>query len=93
MVKYGRRISIDHSLVNPNQIRHGGHGYWDNPYDKDHNLAIETIDGVGISMIYNGSKLAFQTHAPSDDELASLERITLTPKSPWGPHNVRLGKM
>ena len=88
---YGRKL--DHSLINPNQIRHEGHGYWDNPYDNDHDLAIETADGIDIPLVYNGTKLAFQTHAPSDNELENLERIILTSKSPWDPHNVSLGKV
>ena len=32
---------LKHSLINPNQIRHNGIGYWDNPYDSTHQLSIE----------------------------------------------------
>ena len=28
---YGTKLK--HTLLNPNQIRHNGHGFWDNPYD------------------------------------------------------------
>ena len=36
---YGTKL--DHSLINPNQIRAYGIGFWDNPYDKDKGLRIE----------------------------------------------------
>ena len=32
---YGKKLR--HSLINPNQVRHHGIGYWDNPYDQDLN--------------------------------------------------------
>lgn len=37
---YGSKL--DHSLINPNQVRHAGIPLWDNPYDPSHDLTIET---------------------------------------------------
>ncbi len=39
---YGNKL--DHSLINPNQLRHNGVGFWDNPYDPMHELTIEVYD-------------------------------------------------
>ena len=30
---YGNEL--DHSLINPNQVRHVGNDMWDNPYDRE----------------------------------------------------------
>mmetsp|Transcript_12720 Transcript_12720/g.18121 ORF Transcript_12720/g.18121 Transcript_12720/m.18121 type:complete len:140 (-) Transcript_12720:150-569(-) len=36
---------LQHSLLNPNQIRHHGIGFWDNPYDMQHQLCIDVNYG------------------------------------------------
>ena len=88
---YGKRLS--HSLINPNQLRHFGIGFWDNPYDTSHNLSIEIDDEIVIPLQYEGTKLAFESQAPSDHELNTLPHIHLTSKRSWDPHNVVLGKI
>ena len=45
---YGERL--DHSLVNPNQVRANGIGLWDNPYDPNHNLEIEVYNNIVIPL-------------------------------------------
>ena len=37
---YGTQL--DHSLINPNQVRHYGIDLWDNLYDKERGLNIQT---------------------------------------------------
>ena len=37
---YGNKL--DHSLINPNQLRHFGVHYWDNPYDHGKRVVYET---------------------------------------------------
>ena len=89
---YGPRL--DHSLLNPNQIRYNGVGFWDNPYDQDHPLGIEIYDmDMEIPMVYNGTKLVFKTSTPTEYELNVLPRVVLTSDSPWNPHEVQLGKV
>ena len=75
---YGKRLS--HSLINPNQLRHFGIGFWDNPYDTSHNLSIEIDDEIVIPLQYEGTKLAFESQAPSDHELNTLPHLHLTSK-------------
>ena len=89
---YGDRLG--HSLINPNQIRHHGIGYWDNPYDKRHQLSIEIYDhDLTIPLKYEGTKLVFSTALPSEDELNNLPHIELTSTMKWDPNNVTLGKV
>jgi hypothetical protein len=81
---------LDHSLVNPNQLRHFGIQVSDNPYDHEHPLQIST-DVCDIPLDINGTIISFQTRAPTDEELNSYPHIVLTSDHPWDPHNVVLG--
>ena len=45
---YGTKL--DHSLINPNQIRAYGVPFWYNPYEKERGLTIEVDDTVNIHM-------------------------------------------
>ena len=40
---YGAKL--DHSLINPNQVRSYGIGFWDNPFDKERGLQIDLDEG------------------------------------------------
>ena len=89
---YGRKM--DHSLINPNQVRHGGVGFWDNPYDYNHKLGMEVYENdMNIPMEYQGTKLVFKTSVPTEQELNTLPHITLTSEQPWNPSEVRLGEV
>ena len=87
---YGTKLK--HTLLNPNQIRHHGHGFWDNPYDTEHVLSIEPYDeGITIPMTYQGTKLSFESAVPTTKELNTLPHIELTSSHQWNPGEVRLG--
>ena len=88
---YGTKLK--HSLINPNQLRHNGIDFWDNPYDPDHKLAIQVDRGPTLPMQYEGTKLIFETHVPSNDELQNCQHIEMTSIMPWEPREVRLGKV
>ena len=45
---YGTKL--DHYLLNPNQIKHYGLNFWDNPYDKERGLKIKPGDSVDVTM-------------------------------------------
>ena len=45
---YGTKLN--HSLLNPNQIRYYGLKFWDNQYDIERGLKIELDDLVGVTM-------------------------------------------
>ena len=86
---YGNKL--DHSLINPNQVRAHGIPFWDNPYDKERGLKIE-LDYVEVDLQMKGTKLFFESTAPTKRELEDCTRIYLTSRKEWNPIKVRLGK-
>lgn len=88
---YGTKL--DHSLINPNQIRYNGIDFWDNPYDCHHNTCIEVHDGPTIPLTLDGTKIAFTSRTPTTDELNSCIHINMTSDEPWNPTTVRLGEI
>ena len=85
---YGSRL--DHSLINPNQIRDYGIGFWDNPYDPDRDLFIEVNEDLKIEMFTKGTKVIFRTRVPTEDELANYQHVILTSKKEWNPTSVKM---
>ena len=88
---YGRKFS--HSLINPNQVRHNGVDFWDNPYDRDHDLSIKPNEGPIIPLRYNRTKLNFHTRVPTNEELSTCQHIEMTSPAPWEPASVQLGEL
>ena len=87
---YGPRL--DHSLINPNNLRGFGVDYWDNPYDKDHQLCIEVKGEVTIPLYTKGTKVCFDTHKPSQDKLNQCPKIVMNSARPWNPQDVVMGQ-
>jgi hypothetical protein len=83
--------TLDHSLINPNQIRHYGHTYQDNPYSSDP-LGI-VADNNHISLHSSGTKIQFNTRCPTDTEIRTLPSIQLTSDHEWIPQHVTLGEV
>jgi hypothetical protein len=83
---YGERL--DHSLINPNQIRSYGIPFWDNPFDPSHALTIEVNDSLHIPLRSYGTKIAFRTRVPSEAELCECEHIAMTSPTLWNPSDI-----
>jgi hypothetical protein len=80
--------TMDHSLINPNQLRHFGIYVQDNPYgDVQMHLSTEDTDTI-IPLTAEGTTIFLQGRTPTDKELQQCRHITLTSKSPWNPHDV-----
>ena len=88
---YGKRL--DHSLINPNQVRAYGIDFWDNPFDKERGLTINTNDDVAIPLRTRGTKIFFNSWAPSQKELETCPRIQMTSRIPWNPGKVTLNEI
>ena len=73
---------MEHSLINPNQLRHHGIGFWDNPYDKTRGLQIDVDDSLTIPLKSQGTKLIFETTVPTRYELNNCEYIDMRSKAP-----------
>ena len=87
---YGTRL--EHSLINPNQVRDFGIGFWDNPYDPNRQLQIDVNDEISIRMRTSGTKIFFESRSPTDQELRECPHIEITSKREWNPGTVILGK-
>ena len=88
---YGTKM--DHSLINPNQIRYAGIDLWDNPFDRHRDTCIDVHDGPTIPLLADGTKIGFTSRTPSANELHSCIHINMTSEEPWNPTTVRLGKV
>ena len=85
--------TLDHSLINPNQVRHYGNDMWDNPFDQHHGLCIQIPNSVEIPMECKGSKIQFTSRVPSRRELATCPHIIMTSPNAWEPMKVTLGSV
>ena len=85
---YGTKLK--HSLINPNQIRHNGIDFWDNPFDGTRKLGIDIDRGPIIPLRYIGTKLIFTSRAPTSRELSECEHIEMTSTRQWNPESVSL---
>jgi hypothetical protein len=73
---------LDHSLINPNQIRSYGIDFWDNPFDRERGLLIDVNEELKIPMHSNGTKIQFATRTPTEEELKDCPRIVMTSPHP-----------
>ena len=87
---YGTRL--DHSLINPNQVRAYGIDFWDNPFDKERGTSINTNDNISIALKTMGTKIYFKSWAPSQLELETCTHIHMTSRIPWNPTKITLNE-
>ena len=81
--------SLDHALINPNQIRLHGIPVGDDPTDPNRKFGIEA-KGLFIPWETDGTTIYFESHAPSDDEWQNCKRIIMTSENEWIPTSVNL---
>ena len=74
---------LDHSLMNPNQIRHYGISVWDNPFDKERSFGIGVDSETFIPFCTIGTKIYFNTRTPSKKEMEICRTITMTSPEEW----------
>jgi hypothetical protein len=75
---------LDHSLINPNQIRVTGIPVCDDPYDRHRHLGIDLGD-VQIPFYTEGSTIYFNSRVPMKGELDDCQYLTLTDDDDWDP--------
>ena len=79
---------MDHSLINPNQMRHNGATVQDNHLSPSP-IFIETAEAdFSQPLEISGTNILANTRTPTDVELANCRHIVLTSANPWNPHNV-----
>jgi len=79
---------MDHSLLNPNQLRHFGTIVQDNPYDPTQTHIANEDRTCVIPLSSFGTTLGFETFAPTDNDLQQFEHTILTSQLPWDPQHV-----
>jgi hypothetical protein len=82
--------NLEHSLFNPNQLRHFGTIVQDNPYNTEP-MSITTRDGTFTACLQSkGTNIYLRTWAPT--QLLDLEwypHITLCSRHPWNPREIK----
>ena len=80
---------LDHSLINPNQLRFAGTTVHDNPFDANNPIAIENEE-VTIPLQILGTTIFLETTTPSQHELDNSPHVHLTLDAEWDPQTVQL---
>jgi hypothetical protein len=78
---------LDHSLINPNQIRSNGFDVFDNPYEHDQSrqMGIVINDTERIPFKSLGTTIYFNSRYPTDYEMDTYPHVVLTSDVPWDP--------
>ena len=83
---------MQHTLINPNQLRAYGVSVQDNPFSEAPILiATEGYEFV-LPLNCNGTILGAPTRTPTDHELQTKRHISLSSDYEWDPQNVRFPK-
>ena len=78
---------LDHTLINPNQLRHSGVTVQDNPYGSDI-MKIQAGD-FSFALKSLSTTIYMPTWTPSDSDLEQLPRVVLSSDCPWDPSTVQ----
>ena len=83
---------MDHTLVNPNQLRSYGITVQDNPFS-DSPIFISTEGNEFVlPLSCRGTILSAKTRTPTERELQTCEHIVMSSPHDWDPQNVRFPK-
>ena len=88
---YGNKLN--HSLINPNQLRCYVTMFWNNRFSPNRDICLEKCEGNTIDPIPDSTKIVFRSHVLMEEELRTLPHIEVTYGSEWNPNTVRLGKV
>jgi len=81
--------TMDHSLINPNQLRHYGTMVQDDPTSR-RPLSIITEDNeFCMNLEMDGTIVLAKTHSPTNHELEDCPHIVMSSPHPWNPHTVK----
>ena len=84
---------MQHTLINPIQLRHFNLIVKDNPYSTDEPMRTEVEDGeLVMTLQSDGTVIYLYTWTTTDDDLCSLPHVTMSFPHPWNPCNVHFPK-
>ncbi len=81
---------LDHTLINPNQLRHNGFQVFDNPYDLEpsRQMGIVLNKTDRVSFHSEGTTIFFHSRYPTDADMDNLPHVILMSDIPWDPSGV-----
>ena len=82
---------LEHSLMNPNQLRHFGVVVQDNPYSAEPMVIRKEGDDEGFvaCLKSEGTNIFIDTWTPTQQDLMELRHVEMTSDSVWDPELVR----
>ena len=83
--------TMDHSLINPNQMRMTGTSVSDDPFDSTRKFGINH-EKLFIPFSTDGTCVYFDTRVPTEQERNECTRIVMTGDTEWDPSSVRLAQ-
>ena len=84
---YGQRLAM--SLINPNQIRHSGLTFSDDPTDTTRDFGI-LGDDFSVPFQMSGTIVFFESRVPTPWEYNNCRTFELTLDTPWNPGEVNI---
>ena len=81
--------SLNHTLINPNQLRYLGIQVHDDPTADFPLLIITEDDKFCIELHLDGTLVFANTHTPSDSELRDCPHIVLFSPHTWNPKTMQ----
>ena len=79
---------IEHSLLNPNQLRSHGVEVQDNPFEPVQCHIDTCFDNIKIPLFTQGTVIFANTRSPTEVELNNCPKNTLTSSKIWDPHHM-----
>ena len=80
---------MDHTLINPNQLRNFDTEVQYNPYHATDPMSITSPNGMFVACLQSqGGNVFLNTWRPTKTQLSSLPHIVLTSLREWDPHNI-----
>jgi hypothetical protein len=82
---------MNHSLINPNQLRHFGVEVYDNPYEMDPTKSMGIVlpdNNYKIPFLSQGSTVFFTSRYPTDDEMHTYPHVVVTCDQQWDPQKL-----
>ena len=80
--------TMDHTLVNPNQLHHFGAIVDDNPYGEEPMRILSPGGEWQIPLLSEGTTIFANTWHPTESDLQTLEHVEYSSPHPWDPHQV-----
>ena len=80
---------LDHTLINPNQLRHHGIKVQDNPTSDEPLYIMTENSDFNMELKMKGTVIFAETFTPSEKELHNCPHVVMSSPHEWNPHTVQ----